>query len=648
MSRTALRAGMMAIAIALAGLFMNAGACLARAETKAGKQTVHVKIRTAGGLPSFKSYEATLLRLLTPEWSAQLPKNWEKIANTWRDPKTGEVWVVRCTTRRESKFDGREPGTYRVQVVGVENNGNAPGAAGISDPVIVKEGKNPTAVVRIEDGPALTIHMTDAQSGRALERGSVVLFKENGMPVGSGGNGFRYFTDKNGTIRYPALAPGKYFVEAGGYHSKHFEFEYKKRERVQVEVKAGAENRVEIAMQEFRLSERDMEERRPWVVEGRVTDEHGNPMEGVVVDAAAGHHAMMPTGEATTGPDGHYRLHFGPGNINRADDYPEGVKLQAVAVRARKDGYYEKDNCRAGRLEMAGRLANVTGTIIDAVAPERNKEEKIVLPGKPRRVDFVLLPAAHVSGRFVDAKGNPLEGIKFSLHGMLVVREPVLKNRPATADFEDIGISGATDLKGRFDLRSVPCREFGFRIQEKKAEVQGNRLNFARPGEYRVEVVYDRSERTVDYRVLSTPEGVNAEEVLNPGEKAKTGRAKVIEHDFALNQKIETPITMGNAEWPKVLMIQSVEFTRDVFGGTIRGNLMMGRYSYPKMAWRISIELMDGNDKTIARKENTVQTSGEIIGQRLLETIHPIEFAFGGKLDVKKIKNFRVSVVDIG
>ncbi|HZJ17829.1 MAG TPA: biopolymer transporter ExbD [Chthoniobacteraceae bacterium] len=129
-----------------------------------------------------------------------------------------------------------------------------------------------------------------------------------------------------------------------------------------------------------------------WMATGRVTDEEGKPIEGVLISVDAGMGSLFQTGKATTGADGHYTVEFTQGVMMERDS----PGLQFANITAHKPRFFEKNLNRHGAGAMALR----------AVAAEDLKgygvaADVLALPGRPRVVDFVMLPAARLKGRLL-------------------------------------------------------------------------------------------------------------------------------------------------------------------------------------------------------------------------------------------------------
>jgi beta-lactamase regulating signal transducer with metallopeptidase domain len=179
---------------------------------------------------------------------------------------------------------------------------------------------------------------------------------------------------------------------------------------------------------------------RPWSVFGRVTDTEGKPLEGVGVSARTGIGTLRLTGKATTNADGKYEFDFGPGIAMANND----VLLQSAWISAHMPGFSEKDLSRQGNLLAAFKLPK------DAAELGKRTKNDVILPGNARQIDFVMVPAAKVSGTLIDKDQQPLAGYSIALTG----DELSLSS--------SVVASTKTDEQGRFALPDIPT---GFKWQ---------------------------------------------------------------------------------------------------------------------------------------------------------------------------------------
>jgi hypothetical protein len=147
----------------------------------------------------------------------------------------------------------------------------------------------------------------------------------------------------------------------------------------------------------------------PFVLYGQVTDTEGRPVPDVMVYVATGWGTLLGGGRAVTGADGRYRLPFGAGwHMERSEDAPMGIGVQAAAAGVRPPGFYEVNMCRQGDLLMAesrGLLEKEGGLYSSHLESGR-----FVLPDQPYELNFVVAPATRLTGRLVDPDGDPIAG----------------------------------------------------------------------------------------------------------------------------------------------------------------------------------------------------------------------------------------------
>ncbi len=211
-------------------------------------------------------------------------------------------------------------------------------------------------------------------------------------------------------------------------------------------------------------------------VTGRITDSQGRGMYGVTVRASTGIGSLHLGGDTITGADGRYTLRFGPGMLFVRDpNAPMGVGFQFAAISARKPGFFEAKLCHAGNLAMAEERSIPAKGIGKHLAG-------VVLPDKPYKLDFVMLPAARIEGRLVDRKGNPIADDKIWLTGDELY--------PANSVLASI----QTDKTGKFTVEDVPCRTFWFtHSYGKRDEIATEPIKISAPVDYMVRLVYDAS-----------------------------------------------------------------------------------------------------------------------------------------------------------
>ena len=211
-----------------------------------------------------------------------------------------------------------------------------------------------------------------------------------------------------------------------------------------------------------------------WIVEGRVSDDTGEPVEGADIHVSAGQGTLQVTGMGKTDTHGHYRVEFGPGYLVAKSD--RMGSLQAAIVHVSKDGFEERDLCHPGDLQMAWSL-----TKQQLAGGWQPGPQRVFLPGKPLSVDFVLVPAARIEGTLLDKEGKPIPNREIVLTGDRL--------RPASGVYAFT----RTDAEGRFTFKDVSTlHAWSFSIDDTPGHP--NRTppdRFARPGEHRVRLELD-------------------------------------------------------------------------------------------------------------------------------------------------------------
>lgn len=192
-----------------------------------------------------------------------------------------------------------------------------------------------------------------------------------------------------------------------------------------------------------------------WRVYGTVSDPDGQPISGAEIVAHCGRGTLRVTGRALSGADGRYDLRFGPGILVQTGS----PALQAATISVHKTGLVERNLYRQGDLRMARRPPNPD----ELAAWGIENADRTVYPDRPRRVDFVMVPAAAVRGRLRDATGNPIADHWIWISGP--------KLPPSSSALRTM----RTEPDGSFAFDGLPSGELwlGIRLPEDKyAEVQ--------------------------------------------------------------------------------------------------------------------------------------------------------------------------------
>ena len=110
---------------------------------------------------------------------------------------------------------------------------------------------------------------------------------------------------------------------------------------------------------------------------------------------------------------------------------------QAATISVAKPGFVEKNLHRQGDLNMADRMPTADEWAWGV-------SRKVVLPGKPYLLDFVLVPAASLDGELLDARGKPIAEKQLWITG---------KELPPSSSV----LRGAkTDAQGHFAFEEIP------------------------------------------------------------------------------------------------------------------------------------------------------------------------------------------------
>ncbi|MBN1515904.1 carboxypeptidase regulatory-like domain-containing protein [Candidatus Sumerlaeota bacterium] len=354
----------------------------------------------------------------------------------WHDSVTGKIWepIHHFGASDSAIIENLVPGEYRATAFCGHGD---PAALGVSDVIRLDGSQESTdIVVVIEDGPALHIQAIDEASRELVEYASIRLIRPDGLPVTAwsrGGSGIIYARDGRYTFKH--LAPGLYALEAEkkAFHFGNPEYVYPPGP-LKVDLTKGEDATITLELSELPITTEEAERRWPWAVSGTVTYLEGNPVECATIRASCGMGTLMPTGSASSDAKGEYLLRFGPGMRSLSS---EETPLQAATISVSKDGYCEQNLYRQGGLMMASILPaadNAWGA----------KPEDVILPGRPKRLDFVLAPAASIEGRLTDAKGRSL-----SEQGLSIKSE---HSWPSTS----VLAHTTTDADGKFRFAGIP------------------------------------------------------------------------------------------------------------------------------------------------------------------------------------------------
>lgn len=230
-------------------------------------------------------------------------------------------------------------------------------------------------------------------------------------------------------------------------------------------------------------AEQTQDHAKPWIVQGKVTDTEGQPIQGAKIIAHCGIGSLLPTGSAVSDVTGSFDLRFGPGiRFGSGDgDHPG---LQAATISVHKPGWFEKNLHRQGDLLAAYRLP------AEGVKWANKRNEDVFLPGKPKTVTFVLVPAATLSGKLLDSAGNALCNIRLGLTGKELP--------PSSSVLQEV----RTDPGGQFQFENVPTG-YQFQLYAEYGQVgKGTRpslhLRLKAPKEH--EIILQLRDRALTFR----------------------------------------------------------------------------------------------------------------------------------------------------
>ena len=481
---------------------------------------------------------------------------------TWDDPETGAIW-----TRHTEGYGFRDEqdqarhgwkrlpvGVYRVTAHRASWY-NDP-HMGVGRPVrLGADRKTAETVVQLQDGPSLVVRVVDAASGEPIEKAYVtVQRKERRTPP----LGWARLRAVDGVYRRDHLPPGPYGLRVSKGSSRPDEPEYvSDKEEMNVEIVAGRDREITVTVKPVPLARQEIDRRWPWIAEGTVSDADGNPLEGVDIWAYVGMGGTIKgRGPATTDARGHYRLRFGIGGLVRTN--PPGdppLRMQPGSLRAWKDGYVEKNLNRHAWVIAADRVPKEEDW--QNYKYIRRDDDRVVLPGKPRRIDFVMVAEVAIAGRLVDGQDEPIRDLR-----LRVTDETTLPQNSLTRI--------TTDDEGRFAFNRIrPGHAWWLTLAPpgEKWTIRSLPLQFDQPGDYEtlLRLVHDEATR-IEFLELANVTDAQGnelrEEVIGD---APLGRPPVEPVLQAKGREILAEIAEANRYWlnlpPKEVRSYRYEFT---------------------------------------------------------------------------------------
>ncbi len=203
-----------------------------------------------------------------------------------------------------------------------------------------------------------------------------------------------------------------------------------------------------------------------WTATGKVTDKDGQPMEGVEIWVHTGEGTLKSMGPVKTDAKGEYTIDFTRGVLKSGDS----DNLQFANVTARKAAFYERNLNRHGAGAMATRETSAEALKSYGVGPDA-----LALPGKPRKVDFVMVQGATIKGRLLGSgKFSKMKPSELAEHLRKHNDEPLPESE--SAELKDAPLAGwnvwlkgkalppgasvicvaTTDAAGYFVMEDVP------------------------------------------------------------------------------------------------------------------------------------------------------------------------------------------------
>lgn len=352
----------------------------------------------------------------------------ERRDSDWHDPVTQKTWRLVggpyfCGDRYTQK--GLAPGLYRV--FACQGQGYGP-PIGMSVPRVLDGSQKHTEVeVRLAAGSTVTLLPVDAETREPAPRPNIRLVN----PSGTLPPDWKFLPPQSeATLKFHDVPPGNYSVYAELFPRRPDRNRYDlENGPLQTEVVAGRESTVVLPMRARPLTEAEIAQRWPKVTSGRVTDDQGQPLEGVTIRVCSGFGTLLETGITETDKDGRYTLRYlGCGSAEYCSE----------VFFAHKAGFAVKDPHARG--------------------------------------DYVLVPALAIEAVLVDAQERPLARKGLNLSGDHL---PPACNVLAT---------GQTDAQGKVSFQDIlPGSSCWFLTwNASRKEIRSEAITLPRPEKYRV------------------------------------------------------------------------------------------------------------------------------------------------------------------
>jgi hypothetical protein len=412
--------------LALLSFLAASGRSVAADQEGNGKLAIDVRIVGIDGQPISERSTVTVWEKVETASEA------EPRAYTWTDTQNGTLWRrvtssnLRNTKDRFRTHSDLRPGVYLVTAFVGSSRDRMLGMA-VSKPITLDGTEKTTlASISIQEGPATTLTILDRETGEpvAYPRPSIRLTRSDGLDAAPYPFKGSLNPADDGSFQIEHLAPGSYQLDVSAQTRSYGYPDYSLPEPIRFDVLPDQPTDVVANVVAHSIDESEAKKRWAWAAEGKVTDDHGEPLLGVEIRAASGWGTMFPSMPVFTGADGRYLIRFRLGRMG-------GNGVQCAIISARKEGYAERNLGRQGRLLAGPELPD----------DKSYSDQRVILPNKPCNIDFTMLPLPAVHGLLLDEAGKPLAGKGLSLQG----------------DQSPSGTGGATtDNEGRFQLNQVP------------------------------------------------------------------------------------------------------------------------------------------------------------------------------------------------
>lgn len=462
------------------------------AADEGGESSLEVKVLDLYGQPITEGY-VNIWRLLSKDEEPSVG-DWHDPATqrTWRSAEIGMIglpnesgkWPYRTTSVSVRKLIA---GTYLA--IASSSTGTGPFAVG--EPFRLDGTKQKHEVtLRMDPGGKVRFEVVDQVDGKPLIHSWVRVAKTSQKLPPRG----ILTPHQDGCVRtFEYLPAGSYQFSVGCSALNPGELEYDvNKELHTVEVVDGETKHVRVALKGRRLTEKEIRSQWPWIITGTVTDAAGKPIEGALVRALDSATWEDVLGSATTDERGKYAFRFRSLYGFVDDRMRERHGPEEVVIAASKSGLAERNLNRQGLLHYAYRLPTPDDGEPD-IDPDR-----LLLPEKPREIDFVLVPALDLAVKLVNAKQQPEDEASIWWRG-------VSRPQDRYPDFFQF-----FDIQGECVFTQLaPSHTWWFRLQKESGVERTPPLTFAAPGKYTMLLAprVDRATGLDGLQVVSVTDG---------------------------------------------------------------------------------------------------------------------------------------------